>query len=454
MTWNSVVAKRDYQPVEARREEQLGRLQQTVRTVYEQVLFYQHELDSVGVRPEHIQSLEDVRKLPFTTRHDLLEHYPFGLLSVPREQLVRVHASSGTKGKPKIVGYTRDDIDVWAEVVARSLVCAGVRPGDVIHNAYGYGLFTGGLGLHYGAEYLGATVVPASSGNTQRQIMFLRDLQATALCCTPSYALTIAEMLPKLGLEPGELHLEYGVFGAEPWTGEMRAQVEKGLHITALDIYGLSEVIGPGVAMECLEGHRAAETTRGLHIFEDHFLPEIIDPDSGDVLAPGEQGELVFTTITKQGMPLLRYRTGDLCSLLPDACPCGRTLVRMSEIKGRVDDMLIIRGLNVYPSEIEHVLLALPELAPYYQIIIEREHTLDEATIHTEIAADFLAQLGDLPADSTVWSEHAGIRALQHRVSDILHSSLNLHLPVQVYAPGTLPRSEGKAVRVVDRRPH
>ncbi|GAC1486330.1 MAG: phenylacetate--CoA ligase [Ktedonobacteraceae bacterium] len=451
MPWNNEVATRDFTPTDERGGLQLKRLQDTVRRVYEHVPFYRRALDERNITPASITSLDDPHKLPFTTRYDLIDHYPLGLLSAPEDQLVRIHASSGTKGKAKIVAYTRNDIDIWAEVVARSLVCAGLQPGDRLHNAYGYGLFTGGLGLHYGGEYLGAIVIPMSSGNTQRQITFMRDLQATALSCTPSYALTLAEALAKMGLGPEDLHLKYGIFGAEPWTGEMREQVEKGLGITALDIYGLSEVIGPGVAMECIEGRRK-EKVRGLHIFEDHFLPEIVDPASGEPLPPGQEGELVFTPITKEGMPLLRYRTGDLCSLISAPCACGRTLVRMSEIKGRVDDMLILRGVNVYPSEIERVLFGVPELAPYYQIIVERVSTLDEATVHVEATPAFQERIGRASNDEDAWSAHAEVDALSQKISNALRNALGLHLSVHVFTSGKLPRSEGKAVRVVDRR--
>lgn len=452
MTWNEEVAQRDYISSEERRTLQLERLQETVQRVYAHVPFYRKLLDERGLQPARIESLDDLRELPFTTRYDLIENYPLGLLAVPETQIIRIHASSGTKGKAKIVAYTRGDIDLWSEVVARSLVCAGLHPGDKLHNAYGYGLFTGGLGLHYGGEYLGATVIPLSSGNTQRQIIFLRDLRATALACTPSYALTLAETLGQMGLGPADLSLKYGIFGAEPWTGEMRAQVEKGLGITALDIYGLSEIIGPGVAMECVEGRADSAGLRGLHIFEDHFLPEIIDPTSGEPVPMGQEGELVFTTITKEGMPLLRYRTGDICSLITDLCACGRTLVRMSQIKGRVDDMLIIRGINVYPSEIERVLLGIAELAPYYQIVIERTRTLDESVVQAEVTMQFQEQVGELVLDESGGTAHEKVEALHRKVSRALQEALGLHIGVHLLTPGSLPRSEGKAVRIVDRR--
>lgn len=452
MPWNEEVAQRDYLSTEERRTLQLQRLQATVQRVHTQVSFYQKALEERAIVPSAIKSLDDLSKLPFTTRYDLIENYPLGLLAVPRKQVLRIHASSGTKGRAKIVGYTRNDLDIWSEVCARSLVCAGVRPGDTLHNAYGYGLFTGGMGIHYGGEYLGVTVVPLSSGNTQRQITFLRDLQATALACTPSYALNLAENLSRMGLGPDALFLKQGIFGAEPWTGGMRAQVEKSLGITALDIYGLSEIIGPGVAMECAEGQANREGIRHLHIFEDHFLPEIVDPTTGEPLPEGQEGELVFTTITKEAMPLLRYRTGDLSTLNTERCACGRTLVRMSEIKGRVDDMLIIRGVNVYPSEIERVLLGMAELAPYYQIILERRQTLDEVTVEAEATTHFQELLGARVLSDDGWRAHEQVEALHHKISRAMHEALGLHLDMRVFAPGTLPRSEGKAVRVVDRR--
>ena len=455
MAWNEQVAKRDYMPIEERRALQFERLQATVQRVYEHVPFYRKALNDQDIEPTAVRSLDDLTRLPFTTRHDLLDNYPLGLLAVPREQVIRIHASSGTKGKPKIVAYTRNDIDIWGEAVARALVCAGVRPGEVVHNAYGYGLFTGGLGVHYGCEYLGATVVPISSGNTQRQIMLLHDLQATTLTCTPSYALTIAETLTNMGLGPNDLYLKRGIFGAEPWTEGLRSQVEKGLGIQALDIYGLSEVMGPGVAMECAEeGQISKGGTRTLHVFEDHFLPEIVDPDTGEPLPYGQEGELVFTGITKEALPLLRYRTGDLCTLIPDRCVCGRTLVRMSQIKARVDDMLIIRGINVFPSEIERVLLGMFELAPHYQVILDNKQTLDEATVETEVTREFQEQLGEavLTSDADGWTAHEQVMGLQQKIGTALREALSLRLNVRVSSPGTLPRSEGKAVHVVDRR--
>src|SRR5437016_3829032 len=356
MYWNEEIETMPRQRLAAL---QLERLRATVAEVYERVPFFRESFDRAGVRPSDVRSLEDLRRFPFTRKSDLRDNYPFGLFARPLGEVVRIHGSSGTRGKPTVVGYTRRDIDIWAEVCARSLVAAGAMPGDVVHNAYGYGLFTGGLGVHYGAEKMGCTVVPMSGGNTPRQVMLLRDFGARILACTPSYALNIAQHLQESGVSPGDLKLEYGVFGAEPWTEAMRAEIERRLGITALDIYGLSEIIGPGVSVECREGKK------GLHVWEDHFLVEIIDPDSGEPVAEGAQGELTFTSLTKEAFPLVRYRTGDVASFTTQSCPCGRTHGRMSRVKGRTDDMLVIRGVNVFPSEIERVLLTCQELSPY-----------------------------------------------------------------------------------------
>jgi phenylacetate-CoA ligase len=365
-----------------------------------------------GVEPEALA------EQPFRVKSELRDAYPFGLLQVPLEECVRIHASSGTRGKATIVAYTRGDIAAWADCCARALAAAGAGPGTVVHVAYGYGLFTGGLGVHYGAERLGCTVVPASGGNTPRQAQLLEDLGAEILCCTPSYALAIADHVS----EPARLRLRAGVFGAEPWTEEMREAVEQALGLTALDIYGLSEVMGPGVSAECIEGRD------GAHVNEDHFLVEVVDPESGEPLPDGEVGELVFTTLTKEALPLLRYRTGDLASLTREPCGCGRTFARMSRILGRADDMLIIRGVNVFPSEIERALLSVPELAPHYQLVVERPGHLDELTVQVEGTVD--------PA----------------LVREELSGALGLTARVEVLPPGSVPRSEGKALRVVDRR--
>jgi len=369
--------------------------------------------------------LEALPELPFAVKADLRDAYPFGMLRVPREECVRVHASSGTRGKATVVAYTRHDLELWADCCARAIAAAGGGPGTVVHVAYGYGLFTGGLGVHYGAERVGCTVVPASGGNTPRQAQLLEDLGAEILCCTPSYALAIADHVS----EPARLRLRAGIFGAEPWTSELREAIEHAFDLVALDIYGLSEIIGPGVSAECAEGRN------GAHVNEDHFLVEIVDPASGEPLPDGEVGELVFTTLTKQALPLLRYRTGDLASLTHDSCPCGRTFVRMSRVVGRTDDMLVIRGVNVFPSEIERTLLAIPELAPHYQLIIERPAHLDVLTVQIELRE----------------GEPGGGR-LQVLVEERLGRALGLSARVELLAPGGVTRSEGKALRVLDRR--
>jgi phenylacetate-CoA ligase len=374
-----------------------------------------------------VSSLDDLQSLPFTTKDDLRASYPLGLLAVPRERLVRIHASSGTGGKPTIVAYTRADLEVWTEVMARCLTAHGVRRGMVVHNAYGYGLFTGGLGFHQGAERLGATIVPVSGGITARQATLLRDLRAQVLCCTPSYALHIAQALREADVH--ELSLEVGLFGAEPWTAAMRAQLESELGLAALNVYGLSEIVGPGVSAECREGRN------GSHVQEDHFLIEVIDPATERPVAPGHLGELVFTTLTKEALPLVRYRTGDIGSIDEAPCVCGRTTVRMGPVRGRRDDMLIIRGINLYPSEIEHALLSQDGVAPHYQIVVERPVDLDELTVRCE------------PLDARV--DRAALAA---RVEHALHEGTGVGMTVEVVDPGALPRSEGKAVRVLDRR--
>jgi phenylacetate-CoA ligase len=367
---------------------------------------------------------EALAEQPFTTKPTLREAYPFGLLRVPREQCVRIHASSGTRGKPTVVAYTRGDIDLWADCCARAVAAAGGGPGTVVHIAYGYGLFTGGLGLHYGAERLGCTVVPASGGNTPRQVQLLEDFAAEILCCTPSYALAIADHVE----DAARLRLRAGIFGAEPWTEGLRAEIEAALGLKALDIYGLSEILGPGVSSEC------AEAAEGSHVNEDHFLVETVDPKSGESRTDGEVGELVFTTLTKEALPLLRYRTGDLASLTREPCVCGRTFARMSRIHGRVDDMLVVRGVNVFPSEVERVLLTLPELAPHYQLVLERPGRLDELTVEAEVR------------------EGEPAKELAGRVEHALAQTLGLSGRVRLLAPQSIPRSEGKALRVLDRR--
>jgi phenylacetate-CoA ligase len=409
---------------------QLDRLRATVARLLESVEPIRDRLRAAGVKSAHtIRSVDDLGKLPLTHKTDLREHYPFGLLAVPREQVVRIHASSGTRGKPTVVGYTRADLEVWSEVMARTLALAGVAPGMVLHNAYGYGLFTGGLGFHMGAERMGCTVIPISGGLSQRQVLLLEDLGGEVLCCTPSYALNIAQTLREQNVSLDRLKLKVGVFGAEPWTEQMRDAIETQLGLVALNVYGLSEIVGPGVSAECVEARD------GAHVQEDHFLVEVIDPASGRAVAPGEEGELVFTTLTKEALPMLRYRTGDLAAVDPRPCVCGRTTVRMSRVRGRIDDMLIIRGVNLYPSEVERVLLDVGDVAPHYQLIVERPATMDELTVLCE------------PATSAVPED------LRHRIERALREGTGLSMHVELLAVGEVPRSEGKAVRVVDRRP-
>ena len=403
---------------------QLRRLRGTVREACENVKLHRDRMRELGITPRDVRSLDDLRQLPFTLKSDLRDHYPFGLFARPRTSLTRLHASSGTTGKPTVVGYTRGDIANWASLMARSLACAGARPGDVVHNAYGYGLFTGGLGAHYGAERLGATVVPMSGGATERQVLLIKDFGARVLCATPSYALNIAEVAEREGIDLRKTGLEIGLFGAEPWSEAMRAEVEARLGLKAMDIYGLSEIMGPGVAVEC-------EAQDGLHGWEDHFLFEVIDPESGRPVADGAAGELVITTLTKRALPMLRYRTRDITRVTRERCACGRTHLRLQRITGRNDDMLIIRGVNVYPSQIEAVLLGLPGIAPHYQLVVERKGSLDELTIEVE-------------------SENANAaEQVRHHVK----SMIGVTAGVVVKKPGEVPRSQGKAVRVRDLRP-
>ena len=413
---------------------QLRRLQHLVSRVYRTVAPYRRKMEAGGVRPEDIKTLADLRKLPFTVKNDLRDNYPFGLFTVPMEEIVRVHASSGTTGKPTVVGYTQKDIETWANVMARALTCAGAHRGDMVHNAYGYGLFTGGLGAHYGAERLGATVIPVSGGNTKRQITIMKDFGSTVLLSTPSYALNLAETMDALGVDPSSLSLRVGIFGAEPWSENMREEVERKLNLKAVDIYGLSEVMGPGVAMECLQ------TERGMHVFEDHFLPEIIDPDTGEVLPEGEIGELVFTTLTKEAFPIIRYRTKDISRLIYEPCGCGRTLVRMEKVTGRTDDMLIIRGVNVFPSQVEHVLMSIEGVEPHYQIVVEREGNLDTMSVQVEVSENIFS-------DEIRVLENLS-RKIQLEIKDLL----GVTCKVKLVEPKTIQRSEGKAQRVIDKR--
>src|SRR5215470_8922618 len=415
------------------------RLQLACAWATERVPFYRKAFAAAGVDPTRVRSVDDLRRLPFTVKADLRDHYPWGLFAVPARELARLHASSGTKGKPTVVGYTRGDLAIWREVMARSLAAAGAEPGHLLQIAYGYGLFTGGLGFHDGAEHMGLTVVPVSSGNTLRQILLLRDFRPQGLACTPSFALHIGESLREQGGDPRAIGLRYGLFGAEPWTEAMRAQLEALWGCPAVDFYGLSEVIGPGVATEC------AEVRDGLHLNEDHFLPEIVDPMSGAPLPPGREGELVLTSLTKEALPVIRYRTGDVTSLDPEPCRCGRTTVRMARIKGRTDDMLIIKGVNVYPSQVEAALLQLDELAPHYQLVVDRREAFPRLEVHVEPAEALVQRwAGFDPA-------HPDVTALRRRVVDRLRAHLALGPEVVVVAPKTIPRSEGKAVRVVER---
>ena len=409
------------------------RLRDMVERIYFNVPFYRTKLQEMGIEPGDIRSIEDLKKLPFTTKQDLRDNYPFGLFAVPQHDVVRLHASSGTTGKSTVVGYTHNDILMWSEVVARSLTMAGVTRDDIIQVAYGYGLFTGGLGLHYGAEKVGASVIPISGGNTKKQLQLLEDFGSTAIACTPSYAAYLGEAIAEEKLDRSKIKLKAGIFGAEPWTEEMRAQIQQLLGLKAYDIYGLSEVIGPGVSMECGFQH-------GMHVFEDHFIPEIIDPETCEVLPYGTLGELVFTTVTKEAMPLLRYRTRDLTRLHVETCDCGRTLVRMEKCVGRSDDMLIIRGVNVFPSQVESVLLEMSETKPHYLLVVDRENNLDTLEIQVEVEEQFFSD------------EVKELEGLRKRISGNLTSLLGLHASVRLVEPGTIERSQGKAQRVVDKR--
>jgi phenylacetate-CoA ligase len=416
------------------------RLARACAWAVERVPFYREAFAAAGVDVGSIKGVDDVRRLPFTVKTDLRDHYPWGLFAVPQRELARIHASSGTKGKPTVVGYTRDDLAIWREVMARSLAAGGAQPGDLIQIAYGYGLFTGGLGFHDGAEHMGLTVVPVSSGNTLRQILLLQDFRPQGLACTPSFALHIGESIREQGLDPRRMGVRYGLFGAEPWTDAMRRQLEALWGITAVDFYGLSEIIGPGVAVEC------AEARRGLHLAEDHFLPEIIDPVSREPLPPGAEGELVLTCLTKQALPILRYRTGDITALDPEPCACGRTSTRMARIKGRSDDMLVVKGVNVYPSQLEAALLTVPELAPHYQLMVDRSQGFPSIAVEVEPTPACVEGWGGFEA------RRPEVAALSARISVVLRAHLSLNPEIVVVPPKTIPRSEGKAVRVVERR--
>ena len=414
------------------REIQSEKLRATVKRCYENVPFYKKKFDEIGLKPEDIKSIDDISKLPFTYKQDLRDNYPYGLFAVPKEEVVRIHASSGTTGKQTVVGYTKNDIDIWSRCAARILVSIGATKSDYVHVSYGYGLFTGGLGLHYATEKMGAAVIPVSSGNTARQIQIMQDFGSNILCCTPSYAMYIAETIKQMGIDPKTLDLRAGIFGAETWTEELRHEIEKALDIKAYDIYGLSEIAGPGVSGEC-------EYQSGMHVNEDMFYPEIIDPDTLEVLPYGSTGELVFTCIGKEALPLIRYRTRDICSLDITPCKCGRTLVRMAKPSGRTDDMLIIRGVNVFPSQVEHVLLTL-KMEPNYQIIVTRENNLDIMEVQVEMSPEMFS---DKVKD---------IEKIEKKISAQLQSVLNIAAKVKLLEPGSIPRSEGKAKRVFDKR--
>lgn len=423
-------------PREALEAVQLKRLKQVVSRVYNCVGFYKKSFDRAGVTPDDLKTLDDLKRFPFTTKQDLRDNYPFGLFAVPMSSVVRLHASSGTTGRSTVVGYTKRDIDTWAELIARCLVAAGITKNDIIHNAYGYGLFTGALGVHYGAEKLGASLIPMSGGNTKRQIMILQDFGPTAICCTPSYALNLAEQGRALGVDMRSLKLRVGVFGAEPWSEQMREEIEKAFNIKAMNIYGLSEVMGPGVAMEC------SEAREGMHIFEDHFLVETINPETGEVLPPGEQGELVFTTLTKEAFPLIRYRTRDISRLYVAPCRCGRTSYRMDRVMGRSDDMLIIRGVNVFPSQIEAVLVAIEGLEPHYQLIVDREGTLDTLEVQVEVTESQFANADEVK----------GLQKLEKMILKDMKDYLGVTAKIKLVEPKSLQRFEGKASRVIDKR--
>ncbi|MBA4374332.1 MAG: phenylacetate--CoA ligase [Thermodesulfovibrio sp.] len=431
MIWNEEF---ETLPREALEALQLKRLQHQIERVYAAVPYYRGKMDEAGVKPADIKTLKDLSRLPFTTKEDLRINYPFGLFAVPFDQVVRIHASSGTTGKPTVVGYTKHDIDSWAELMARTLSAGGAHKGDVVHNAYGYGLFTGGLGAHYGAERLGAAVIPISGGNSKRQIMIMQDFGSTVLMCTPSYALNLADVMKEMQVEPASLKLRVGLFGAEPWSENMREEIQKRLNLKAIDIFGLSEVMGPGVASECIEEQH------GLHVFEDFFIPEIVDPKTMEPMPLGEHGELVFTTLTKEAFPVIRYRTKDISRLIAEPCSCGRTFYRMERITGRTDDMLIIRGVNVFPSQIEHVLMSIEGVEPHYQIFVDREGSLDVVEVQVEVSENIFS-------DEVKVLEKLGKR-IEREIKDLLGISCKIKL----VEPKTIQRSEGKAKRVIDNR--
>jgi phenylacetate-CoA ligase len=441
-----------YSEIEALPRDQLRKLQderlrQLISYVYERVPFYQEQFKRLGLKPGDIRSVEDLPKLPFTQKQDLKDQYPFGLLAVPREQVIRVHASSGTTGKPTVVSYTRNDIDLFAEVMARSLVAAGARPGMLLHNAYGYGLFTGGLGIHYGGEKLGMTVVPVSGGMTQRQITLILDLKPEVIGCTPSYGQTLGEEFKKLGIAPEDISLKYAVMGAEPWTETIRADVDASLGIRATNLYGLSEIIGPGVSQECIEARA------GSHVWEDHFYPEVVDPATGEPLPDGKDGVLVFTTLTKEAMPLLRYWTNDITYLTHEPCICGRTHARMGPIRGRSDDMLIIRGVNLYPTQIEAALKDIPGIASHYQVVVKREGTLDDVEVKVEVTEALFREIAQETLSEEIIAADHRLHGLRSAIQQQIKGAIGLNMQIILVAPGAVARSEGgKLRRIVDLR--
>ncbi|NLN93540.1 MAG: phenylacetate--CoA ligase [Candidatus Hydrogenedens sp.] len=427
------VSAPDYLPPSQLRQLQLHRLRAVVQSSYDKVELFRGRMKERGMTPEDIRQVTDIRHLPFTVKTDLRETYPFGLFATPMNEIVRMHASSGTTGKPIVVAYTQEDLRVWSSVMVRCFAAAGLDRGDIIQNAYGYGLFTGGLGAHYGAEALGATVIPISGGNTDRQIMLLKDFGATAICCTPSYFLRILERAPEMGIDLRDLPLKAGIFGAEPWTDEMRKRIEPEANIKAYDIYGLSEIIGPGVANECV-------VQDGLHIFEDHFYPEIIDPETLEPVPDGEEGELVLTTLSKQAMPMIRYRTRDITTLYKEQCPCGRTVRRMRRIARRSDDMFIIRGVNVYPSQIEEALLSVEGTSPHYQIVLTNDGSMDDVEVQVEVSPE-------------AFSDKVSVmEGLRKKLSASIERTVNIRVNVRLVEPNKIARSEGKAQRLIDNR--
>ncbi len=430
MIWNQKYECMDRKELETI---QLERLRSLVEKLYNRLPFYKRKLDKAGIKPHQIKSLKDLKILPFTTKDELRQGYPYGLFTAPLERIIEFHISSGTTGKPVVGGYTKKDIEIWSEVMARALTSAGCTSKDIVHNAYGYGLFTGGLGVHYGAQKIGAKTIPVSGGQTKRQIMIMKDFTSTILACTPSYALHIAETAEEMGEDPTKLPVRVGVLGAECWSENMRQEIEKKLGILALDIYGLTEIIGPGVAQEC-------EQKEGLHIYEDHFLPEIIDPETLENLPEGEEGELVITTLTREGTPLLRYRTRDITSINYQKCKCGRTIARISRIKGRTDDMLIIRGVNIFPSQIENILMQIEETEPHYQLVLERKKGLDELTVEVETTPEIF------------FDEIKKLEEIETRIAKGIEENLGLRVNVRLVEPKSIERTVGKAKRLIDKR--